>query len=185
VSKRYGIIIYVGGVDGEYWWAKIVARHILGKPASGNRSCLLKRHLIIKATRSACHDSASDSLALAPEIDDAQPQVDHECLSTSVDNSRHHASRASRSPSVASGGPSWLPQTHQDRGFKLPSTPEHLRLPIDPNALDINHDAAAHSQIHQVPLKPKKSKVSWVEDDIKLAQMWNEGRSYIFAALPE
>jgi hypothetical protein len=69
------IIIYVGGVDGEYWWAKIVARRILGKPrgeacsdlspASGNRSCLLKRHLIIKATRSACHDSASDSLALA------------------------------------------------------------------------------------------------------------------------
>jgi len=70
--------------------------------------------------------------------------------------------------------------------FKLPSTSEHLRLPINPNALDINYDAAAHSQIHQVPLKPKKSKVSWVEDDIKLAQMWNEGRSweYIFAALP-
>jgi hypothetical protein len=70
--------------------------------------------------------------------------------------------------------------------FKLPSTSEHLHLPIDPSALDINHDAAAHSKIHQAPLKPKKSKVSWVEDDIKLAQMWNGGRSweYIFAELP-
>ena len=37
------------------------------------------------------------------------------------------------------------------------------------------HDAAAHSKIHQAPLKPKKSKVSWIEDDIKLVQMWNEG----------
>jgi hypothetical protein len=70
--------------------------------------------------------------------------------------------------------------------FKLPSISEHLRLPINPNALDINHDTAEHSKIHQAPLKPKKSRVSWVEDDIKLAQMWNEGRSweYIFAALP-
>jgi hypothetical protein len=70
--------------------------------------------------------------------------------------------------------------------FKLPSISEHFHLPIDPKALDINHDAAAHSKIHQAPLKPKKSKVSWVKDDIKLAQMWNEGRSweYIFAELP-
>jgi hypothetical protein len=69
--------------------------------------------------------------------------------------------------------------------FKLPSISEHLHLPIDPNALDINYDAATHSQIHQAPLKPKKSK--WTEaEDMKLLQMWNEGRSweYIFAALP-
>lgn len=33
--------------------------------------------------------------------------------------------------------------------FKLPSISEHLRLPIDPEALDINHDAIAHSEIHQ------------------------------------
>jgi hypothetical protein len=138
-----------------------------------------------------------------PEIDDAQHQVDHECLSTFVDDSHQHASRASRSPSVASETVpvaeyrEWPFQGFLKRTrigddvtysleFKLPSISEHLHLPIDPNALDINHDAAAHSQIQQAPLKPKKSKVSWVEDDIKLAQMWNEGRSweYIFAALP-
>jgi hypothetical protein len=82
--------------------------------------------------------------------------------------------------------------------FKLPSILEHLYLLIDSKALDIcsskeapakastHHDAAAHSKIHQAPLKPKKSKVLWIEDDIKLVQMWNEGRlwEYIFAALP-
>lgn len=138
-----------------------------------------------------------------PEINDAQPQIDHECLSTFVDNSRHHISRASRSPSAASeAAPVAEYQEWPFQGFlkctrigndvtynlefKLPLTLEHLHLPIDSNALDINHDATKHSQIHQAPLKPKKSKVSWVEDDIKLAQMWNEGRSweYIFAALP-
>jgi len=61
--------------------------------------------------------------------------------------------------------------------FKLPSISQRLHLPINPVALDINHDATAHSQIHQAPLKPKKSKVSWKEDDIELARMWNEGRS--------
>jgi hypothetical protein len=46
---------------------------------------------------------------------------------------------------------------------------------------------AAHSKIYQALLKPQKSKVPWTEEeDIKLLQMWNEGRSweYIFAALP-
>jgi hypothetical protein len=64
--------------------------------------------------------------------------------------------------------------------FKLLSISEHLHLPIDSKALDIcsskealskastHHDAAAHSKIYQAPLKPKKSKVSWIEDDIKL-----------------
>jgi hypothetical protein len=136
-------------------------------------------------------------------IDDVQPQIDHQCPSTFVDTSRHHASRASRSPSAASEPAlvaeylEWPFQGSLKRTrigddvtynleFKLPSISEHLHLPIDPNALDINDDAAAHSQIHQAPLKPKKSKVSWIEDDIKLAQMWNEGRSweYIFAELP-
>jgi hypothetical protein len=149
-----------------------------------------------------------------PEIDDAQPQVDHECLSTFVDNNQH-ASRTSRSPSVASEAvpvaeyrewpfQGFLKRTRigddvtYNLEFKLPSISEHLHLPIDSKALDIcsskeapakastHHDAAAHSKIHQAPLKPKKSKVSWIEDDIKLVQMWNEGRSweYIFAALP-
>ena len=36
---------------------------------------------------------------------------------------------------------------------------ELFHLPINPAALDINHDAAPHSKIHQAPLKPKKSKV--------------------------
>ncbi|KAH6704338.1 hypothetical protein BKA61DRAFT_740071 [Leptodontidium sp. MPI-SDFR-AT-0119] len=71
--------------------------------------------------------------------------------------------------------------------FKLPSISDRFHLPINPPALDINHDAAAHSKIHQAPLKPKKSKILWTkEEDIRLLQMWNEGRSweYIFAALP-
>ena len=131
---------------------------------------------------------------------EAQSQDDHGCSSTSIDE-QHCASRGSRSPSAASEAvpaaeyQEWPFQGFLKRirigddvtynlKFKLPSISEHLRLPIDPNALDINHDAAKHSQIHQAPLKPKKSKVSWVEDDIKLAQMWNEGCSweYIFAA---
>ncbi|PVH69350.1 hypothetical protein DL98DRAFT_360525, partial [Cadophora sp. DSE1049] len=49
--------------------------------------------------------------------------------------------------------------------FKLPSISEQFHLPINAAALDINHDAAPHSKIHQAPLKPKKSKVSWIEDD--------------------
>jgi hypothetical protein len=71
--------------------------------------------------------------------------------------------------------------------FKLPLISEHFHLPINPAALDINHDATAHSKIHQALTKPKKSKVPWTEEeDIKLLQMWNKGRpwEYIFAALP-
>jgi len=64
--------------------------------------------------------------------------------------------------------------------FKLTSISEHLHLPINSKALDIcsskeallkastHHDATAHSKIYQALLKPKKSKVSWIEDDIKL-----------------
>jgi hypothetical protein len=58
---------------------------------------------------------------------------------------------------------------------------------FNPEALDINHDAAAHSKIHHAPLKPKKSKVPWTkEEDAKLLQMRNDGRSweYIVANLP-
>jgi hypothetical protein len=69
--------------------------------------------------------------------------------------------------------------------FKLPSASEHFHLPINPAALDIHHDAAAHSKIHQAPIKPKKSKVPWTEEeDIKLLQMWNEGRSWEYILLP-
>jgi hypothetical protein len=53
--------------------------------------------------------------------------------------------------------------------FKLPSVLEHFHLLINPTALDINHNATAHSKIHQALLKPKKSKVPWTEEeDIKL-----------------
>jgi hypothetical protein len=83
--------------------------------------------------------------------------------------------------------------------FKLPSISEHLHLPIDPAVLDIcsskeapakaptHHDATAHSKIHQAPLQPKKRRVKWtLEEDAKLLQMRNDGRSweYIHAALP-
>ena len=43
--------------------------------------------------------------------------------------------------------------------FKLPSISEYLHLPINPGALDFNHNAAVHSKTHQAPLKPKKNKV--------------------------
>ncbi|KAI1501354.1 hypothetical protein F5X99DRAFT_204008 [Biscogniauxia marginata] len=42
------------------------------------------------------------ALSTAPEIDDAQPQADDRCPATFIDNSHHHASRTSRSPSTAS-----------------------------------------------------------------------------------
>jgi hypothetical protein len=43
--------------------------------------------------------------------------------------------------------------------FKLPSILEHLYLPIDPKALDTNHNAAIHSQIRQAPLQVEKRNV--------------------------
>jgi Myb-like DNA-binding domain len=60
-------------------------------------------------------------------------------------------------------------------------------LPIIPAALDINHNAATHSKVHQAPLKPKKSKVAWTpEEEATLLQMKNDGCSWeeISAALP-
>ena len=62
--------------------------------------------------------------------------------------------------------------------FKLPSISEHLHLPINPAVLEIcsskeapakapiNHDAAAHSKVHQVPLQPKKRRVEWTAESI-------------------
>ncbi|KUJ10992.1 uncharacterized protein LY89DRAFT_595445, partial [Mollisia scopiformis] len=64
-----------------------------------------------------------------------------------------------------------------DLELKLPPTSEHLHLPINPAALDIysskeapakvsiNHDAAAHSKIHQAPLQPKKRRVNWTTEE--------------------
>jgi hypothetical protein len=139
-----------------------------------------------------------------PEIDDAQPQIDYECPSTFVDNSRHHASRPSRSPSTASETipiaeyQEWPVQGKRTRigydvkynlEFKLPSISEQLHFPIDPQALDIfpnqkapakvptNHDAATHSKIHQSPLQPKKKRkhVKWTsEEDATLLKMKDE-----------
>ncbi|KAH8782183.1 hypothetical protein BGZ57DRAFT_744214, partial [Hyaloscypha finlandica] len=102
--------------------------------------------------------------------------------STFVDKSHHYASRTSRSPSTASEAvpvaeyQEWPFQGFLKRikigddvtynlEFKLPSISEHFHLPIHPKALDINYDAAAHSKIHQAPLKPKKSKVPWTEEE--------------------
>jgi hypothetical protein len=139
-----------------------------------------------------------------PEIDEAQPQDDHECSSTFVDDEQHRASRTSPSPPTAAESvlfaeyQEWPFQGFLKRTkigddvtynleFKLPSISEHFHLPINLAVLDINHDAATHSKIHQAPLKPKRSKVPWTEEeDAQLLRMWNEGRSweYIAAALP-
>jgi hypothetical protein len=143
-----------------------------------------------------------------PEINDAQPHINHEDPSTFVDNSRHHASRASRSPPAASEAEpvaeyqEWPFQGFLKRirigddvtynlEFKLPSISEQLHLPIDPKALDIfpskealakvptHHEAAAHSKIHHAPLQPKKKRVKWTpEEDAMLLQMRNNGCSW-------
>jgi len=42
--------------------------------------------------------------------------------------------------------------------FKLPWISEHLHLPINPAALDINYDAAAHSKIHQAPSSQRRAR---------------------------
>ena len=86
--------------------------------------------------------------------------------------------------------------------FKLPSISEHLHLPIDPKALDIcssreapakvltHHEGAAHSKVHQAPLKVKKERAKWTkwttEEDATVLQMKNDGCSWevIHAALP-
>jgi hypothetical protein len=142
--------------------------------------------------------------ATTPEIDNAQPQANDGCPPTFVDHSHHHASQTSRSPSAATEAVPFAEyrewplqgflkctkigsETTYNLEFKLPSISGHLHLPIDPKALDTNHNATAHSQIHQAPLKPKKSKVPWTEEEnASLLRMWNEGRSweYIAAALP-
>jgi hypothetical protein len=141
------------------------------------------------------------------EIDDAQPQADHGCPSTLVDDEQHYASRTSRSPSAATGltpvaeYQEWPFQGFLKRTrigddvtynleFKLPWISEHLHLPINHEALDIcsseapakvpiHHDAAAHSKIHQAPLQPKKRRVKWTtEEDATLLQMRNDGCSW-------
>jgi hypothetical protein len=86
--------------------------------------------------------------------------------------------------------------------FKLLLILEQLHLPIDPKALDIcsskeplakiltDHDATAHSKVHQAPLQPKKGRAKWTkwtpEEDATLLQMRNDGRSWgdIATALP-
>jgi hypothetical protein len=143
-----------------------------------------------------------------PEIDDAQPQVDHAHPSTFVDKGHRHASRSSRSPSAAAEAvpvakyQEWPFQGFLKRTrigddvtynleFKLPSISEHLHLPIHPEALDIcpskegrakvpiTHDAAAHSKIHQAPLQPEKRRVKWTpEEEATLLQMRNDGCSW-------
>jgi hypothetical protein len=99
-----------------------------------------------------------------PEIDEAQSQDDHGYSSTFIDE-QHCASRTSRSPPAASEAvpvaeyQEWPFQGFLKRTkigddvtynleFKLPSISEHFHLPINPAALDVNHDAAAHSKIH-------------------------------------
>jgi hypothetical protein len=142
--------------------------------------------------------------ATTPEIDDAQSQADDGFPSTFVDHSHHHASQTSRSPSAASEAvpftESWEQplqcllkctkvgsETTYNLEFKLPSISGHLHLPIDPKTLDINHDAAAHSKIHQAPLQPKKRRVKWTpKEEATLFKMWNDGCLWeeIAAALP-
>jgi hypothetical protein len=99
----------------------------------------------------------------------AATPTDHGCTSTLVDNGHRHGSRASRSPSVATEAvlfteyQEWPFQGFFKRTkigdnvtynleFKLLSIWGHLYLPINPEVLDINHDAATYSKIHQAPL---------------------------------
>ena len=150
------------------------------------------------------------------EIDDAQPQADCGYRSTLVDDEQHYTQRSSRSPSTPTESvliaeyQEWPFQGFLKRTrigdkvtynleFKLPSTSEHLHLPIHPEALDIcpskegrlkvpiTHDAAANSKIDQAPLQPEKKRVRWTTaEDATLLQMRNDGCSWeeIHTALP-
>jgi hypothetical protein len=146
-----------------------------------------KPHIAPAVTPPICHNHTpelrhrepSPLVALSattPEIDDAQSQANNGFPLTFVDHSHHHASQTSRSPSAASEAvpfiESWeqplqcllkctkvRSETTYNLKFKLPSISGHLYLPINPKTLDINHDAAAHSKIHQAPLQPKKRRV--------------------------
>jgi hypothetical protein len=120
--------------------------------------------------------------ATRTEIDDAQPQADDRCLSIFINN----GPRASRSPSMAiEAAPCAKYQEWPFQGFlkrtkiednvtynlefKLLSISEHFHLLINPVTLNINHNVITYSKIYQVPLKSKKSKVPWIEEeDIKL-----------------
>jgi hypothetical protein len=137
------------------------------------------------------------------KIDEAESQNDHRCSSIFIDE-QNCASQTSRSPSAASEvvpfTESWEQplqcflkctksgsETTYNLEFKLPSISGHLHLPIDLKALDINHDAATHSKIHQAPLQPKKRRVKWTpEEEATLFNIWNDGCSWeeIAAALP-
>ncbi|KAH6701257.1 hypothetical protein BKA61DRAFT_182525 [Leptodontidium sp. MPI-SDFR-AT-0119] len=130
-----------------------------------------------------------------PEIDDAQLQVDHECQSTFVVNSHQHASRPSRSPSAASEA---TPNTEHRQWpfqgflkctrtgddvtynleFKLPSVSEYVHIPIAPAALEIDHKAAAHSKTPQAPLKSKKSRAPWSEEEDAILLTRKDGCSW-------
>ncbi len=115
-------------------------------------------------------------LTVTPEIDDEEPQADDGCPATFIDNSRHHASQTSQSPSTAA---EVIPVAEYQKWpfqgflkcimirddvtynleFKLPSISEHFHLSINLAAMNINHNAAAHFKIHQALLKSKKSKI--------------------------
>jgi hypothetical protein len=111
-----------------------------------------------------------------PEIDGAQPQADDGCSSTFINDDQHRVSRTPWSPSAAAEAvpvaeyqewpfQSFLKRTRigddvtYNLEFKLPSISEHFHLPIDPKELNTNHNAAAHSQIHQAPLQVEKRSV--------------------------
>ncbi|KAH8591194.1 hypothetical protein B0O99DRAFT_690798 [Bisporella sp. PMI_857] len=113
----------------------------------------------------------------SPEIGDVQIQeADNGCPSTFVNNSHRHVSRPFPSPSAATEEvlfaeyQEWPFQgflkctkvgneTTYNFEFKLPSISGHFHLPIGLNASDNNHDAAAHSKMHQAPLQIKKQSV--------------------------
>jgi hypothetical protein len=114
--------------------------------------------------------------ATTPEIDDAQPQANDGYPSTFVDYSHHYGSRTSQSLSIATEAVPFAEyrewplqgflkctkigsETTYNLEFKLPLILGHLHLPINPKALDTNHNAATHSQIYQAPLQVKKRSV--------------------------
>ena len=130
-----------------------------------------------------------------PEIDDAQPKVDNECLSP-VDNDRQHVSRLFRSPSAASEKvpvaeyQEWPFQGFFKRikigdnvtynlEFKLPSILENLRLPDHPKALDlcpstgappksryqIPRSTVAHSTTRRVESRHPRARIAWTKSE--------------------
>jgi len=146
--------------------------------------------------------------ATSLEIDDAQPQTDRGCPSTSVDDEHHHTPRTSRSPPAsAESAPVAEYQEWPFQGFLKRTrigneTTYNLEFQLShvlSEALGMRsnketsaeattpHDAGAHSRVHPAAVRPRIKRVAWTpEENATILQMREKGCQWeeIHAALP-